>query len=190
MASALSICNTALLMANANTINSFGDSTREAAMCNQFYETTRDALLSKHPWTFSMFEETLARTSEDPLLDDYEYVYQLPADVVTIRKTDQLGNEYRILRDRLFSNQTSVKVLYQKNPGEEFFPAYFTRVIEFRMAEILSLSLTQDSDMARAFQQQYLLSVREARGTDSQNTPNLQIQANELTLVSVRGDDT
>lgn len=188
MASDLSICNSSLLMANANTINSFDDSTREALMCNQLYETTRDTQLSKHPWSFSIFQEKLAKTTNTPLFD-YDYEYQLPTGYIRILKTDNLGNDYRILKDKLLSNQTEVELLYQKNPGEEFFPAYFERLVELKMAELLSLSLVQDEAMAQAFQRSYLLAMREARGIDSQNSPNLRISEQELSLTAVRGTD-
>lgn len=188
MSSALDICNSALLMANANPINSFSDSTREAAMCSQFYETTRDSQLSKYPWSFSLFQEKLAQTTNTPLFD-FDYEYQLPVGFVRILKTDNLGNDYRILKDKLFSDQDEVELLYQKNPGEEFFPAYFTRIVEFKMASLLSLSLVQDEQLASLWEQQYLKSIIEGRQTDSQHSPNLRIADQELSLTAVRGTD-
>lgn len=188
MASDISICNSALLMANANLINSFDDSTREAVMCNQLYTTTKEALLSKHPWSFSLFQEKLAQTTNEPLFD-FAYEYQLPTGYIRILKTNDLGNEYRILKDKLFSDYEDVELLYQKDPGEQFYPAYFTRVLEYKMAEVLSLSLVQDENMARAYQQNYLMAMREARGIDSQNSPNLTIADHELTLTAIRGSD-
>lgn len=185
----IGICNTALLLCNASQINSFGDATREATMCNALYANTRDSLLSKHPWSFSIFQELLARTNETPLFD-YTYVHQLPIGYIRILKTDNLGNEYRILRDRLFSDYETVELLYQKDPGEEYYPAYFVRLLELKLAELLSLALVQDENMAQAFQQSYLLAMREARGTDSQNTPPLSIPSHELRLTAVRGQST
>lgn len=184
----IGICNTALLLVNASQINSFSDSTRESRICNALYQNTKLALLSKHPWAFSLFQESLARTNETPLFD-YTYSYQLPTGYVRALKVDNLGNDYRILKDKLFSDQTLVNLLYQKDPGEEFFPAYFIRLLEFKLAELLSLGLVQDESMAKAFQQSYLLAMREARGSDSQSTPNLNIQELELSLTAVRGVD-
>lgn len=188
MASSLSICKSALLMVNADPINSFDDSTREATMCDALYETTRDTLLMKHPWSFSLFQEKLARTTNTPLFD-YDYEYQLPTGHLRVLKTDNFGNEYRLLKDKLLSDYEEVELLYQKDPGEEFYPPYFVRLLEFKMAELLSLSLVQDENMARLFSQQYLLAMREARGIDSQNTPTPSIAAHELSLTYVRGDD-
>jgi hypothetical protein len=189
MATDLSICNTALLMANATTINSFNDSTREAAMCDAMFQTTKETILSKHPWSFSLFQEKLARTTNTPLFD-FTYEFQLPTGYIRTLKTDQSGNNYRVLKDKLFSDYKEVEILYQKDPGVEFYPAYFVRLLEFKMAEILSLSLVQDEAMATRFQQAYLLSMREARGIDSQNSPNLTIAEGELTLTAARGSDT
>ena len=184
----LSICNTALLMVNASQVNSFNDSTREAQMCEAFYETTKKDLLTKFSWSFSLFQEKLARTTNEPLFD-YKYEFQLPTDYLRILKTDNYGNLYRILKDKLFTDYIEVELLFQKDPGEEFYPPYFVRLLEFKMAELLSLSLVQDENMAQLFNRQYLLAMREARGTDSQNTPNQLMPDHELSLTFVRGDD-
>lgn len=188
MATDLSICNAALLLVNASQINSFNDSTREATICKALYETTKQSLLSKHPWSFSLFQELLAKTTETPLFD-YDYVYQLPTGYIRILKTDGLGNEYRILKDKLFSDYDPVELLFQKDPGEEFFPAYFVRLLELKMAELLSMSLLQDDNMARMYNASYLMQMREARGIDSQNSPNQLIPEHELSLTAVRGSD-
>lgn len=188
MATDISICNTALLMVNATPINSFTDSTREAQLCEALYATTRDAILSKFSWSFSLFQEQLARTTNTPLFD-YTYEFQLPTGYIRILKKDEFGNEYRILKDKLFTDSEAVELLFQKDPGEEFYPAYFVRVLEFKLASLLSLALVQDENMAQLFSQQYLMAMREARGTDSQNSPNLQIADHELSLTYVRGDD-
>jgi hypothetical protein len=189
MSTALNICNTALLLANANTINSLTDSTREAAMCNSIYETVKDATLQKHPWSFSLFQEQLAKTTNTPLFD-YAYEYQLPTKLLRVLKiSTPPGNDYRVLKDKLLSSVDGVEVLYQKDPGEEFYPAYFRVVLEYRLAQKLSLALVQDQNMADRFQQEYLLTMREARGIDSQGSPNLTIDETALVLTAVRGDD-
>lgn len=188
MATEISICNTALLMVGGSTINSFDDSTREAALCDAVYATTRDAQLSKFSWSFSVFQELLARTTNTPLFD-YTYEYQLPTGYIRILKTDNFGNNYRILKDKLLSDQTVVELLYQKDPGEEFYPAYFVRLLEYKLASILSLSLVQDATLASEFEKQYLMAMREARGIDSQNSPNKLMADSNFALTYVRGDD-
>ena len=107
MATALGICKTALLMCNANIINSFDDSTREAQICDALYETTKNTVISKHPWSFTLFQEALARTTNTPLFD-YDYEHQLPTGYIRILKTDNLGNEYRILKDKLLPNCVTI----------------------------------------------------------------------------------
>lgn len=188
MSTDLAICQTALILVNATPITSFSDSTREAAMCNALYETTKNEQLQSFRWSFSTFQEALAQTTETPLFD-WNYEYQLPTGVLRVLKTDLLGNNYRIMKDKLYSNETAVELLYQKDPGEEFFPAYFVRLLEYKLAEDLSLALVQDENMATAFARKYQQQLIKARGIDSQNTPNLAVPANELSLTAVRGTD-
>ncbi len=189
MSNSIKICNVALLMANANQINSFEDATREARMCDAFYETTVENLLQKHPWSFTLFQENLARTTNVPLFD-YDYEFQLPTGMLRVNKTDNSGNEYRIMKDKLLSNSDAVELLYQKDPGPEFWPSYFRRLVEFKMAEDLSLSLAQDQEMANSYGNKFLINMREARGIDSQNSPNPSIPEAELSLTSVRWSST
>jgi hypothetical protein len=188
MATNVTICNAALLMVNANTISSFSDETREAAICNSLYETTKDTILMKFPWSFSLFQEQLAQTVNTPLFD-YTYEYQLPTGYLRILKKDNLGNDYRILKDKLLTDANAVELLYQKDPGEEFYSPLVVRALEFRMADLLSLALVQDENMSDIYNKRYLVTMAEARATDSQNAPNELINATELSLTAVRGAD-
>lgn len=190
MATDISICNTAIVIAGGgeNSIQTFDDETREARLCSQIYETTKDTLISKHPWSFTLGEVQLARLADTPVLDDYEYVYQLPTSPKLIRliRTETPGEDYRVYEDKLYSNFTSRKIVYQFDPGEENYPAYFVRALELRLAEILALSLAQDETFSDQLERKAFRAFKEARYVDSSNTPPRHIDDNNLALISVR----
>lgn len=189
MATDITICNSALAIigADENAIATFSDSTREARICSQLYATTKGALLSRHPWSFSLGQATLARLSDTPLFE-YEYAFQMPTNPKAIRiiKTENDAEDYRIFEDKLYTNYATMKILYQFDPGEEDMPEYFIRALEFRMAELLALALSQDETFSQVLEGKAFRAFKEARYTDSANTPPKSISDAALALTSVR----
>lgn len=187
MATDLEMCNTALLLVGADEINSFEDQTRESKVCAQVYKRTKNYLLQSYPWTFSLAQSSLSLTSDDPLFE-FEYVFQLPTNMLRVIKKDNIANNYRIFGDKLYTNENSVKILYQYDPGESEYPEYFARAIELRLAELLAAALPQDLDASRVFESKFTYQNRVARAIDSQQEPSPGIQSTEFALTSVRGN--
>ena len=189
MATDISICNSALVLVGAdeNAINSFSDSTREARVCAQLYEVTKDTLISKRPWGFTLGQVELAKLVATPLFE-YAVVYQLPVDPKLLRviKTENPGEDYRVFEDKLYTNRTSMKILYQFDPGEENYPPYFVRALELRMAELLALALAQDETFSEGLGRLANRAYKNAAFTDSTNTPPLSIHDVNFALTSVR----
>ena len=48
MASQLGICNRALIILGAETINSLSENTKNAKLCNEIFDDVRDELLDEH----------------------------------------------------------------------------------------------------------------------------------------------
>ena len=65
-------------------------------------------------------------------------------------------------------------------------PAYFIRALELRMAELLSLALSQDETFSEVLEGKAFRAFKEARYTDSANTPPKAISDAALALTSVR----
>lgn len=188
MTTDLSICNAALVLVGDNQIQSFDDSSRAARLCSALYETTKLSLLQKNPWIFTLEQIQLARTVNTPLFD-YDYEYQLPTNSLRVIKTDAINQDYRIHKDKLFANVDTIEILHQIDPGEQAFPAYFTRALELRMAELLAAALMQDETYSRLMNEKYLLAIREARAIDAAQDPNQTISSEEFSLIAIRGTD-
>ena len=61
------ICNTALILNGAQTINSLSDDSKGAKLCNKEYDKVRQAVLTEHPWNFAMSRKELAQTVNVPV---------------------------------------------------------------------------------------------------------------------------
>lgn len=185
MATDISICNTGLLLVGADEITSFSDETREARICAALYETTKISELQKHDWSFTRQQTDLARLSTAPLFN-YSYAFQIPANTIKIIATDILPSEYRVYQDKIFSNVKNLKMTHQVDPGEASYPAYFTRLFEYKMSEILSTALLQDENMSQIYRQKYEDQYWEAKKTDSQQDPSRQIPFRQFEIASTR----
>lgn len=181
----LSICNTGAILVGLEQINSLEDDDRVARVCNQIYPITRDALLEKYPWSFAIKQELLAKTTGKPLFD-FQFEQQLPTDMLRLLGTDIINKNHRIFNDKLFTNQEVVNIIHLADPGTENYPAFFIRALEFKMAELLAMSVVQDKDFADLYQKKYILAVREARSIDTQSDPSRAISQAEFSLTNVR----
>lgn len=186
----LNICISALLLIGADEITSFDDSSREARICSQIYEVTKQNLLQSHNWTFSLAYTELSRTTLATTSSEYEhgwiYEYTLPPDYLRMIRKDNLANDYKIVGDKLYSNDNEVHVLYQYDVSESEFPSYFTRALEMEMAKLLASALLQDDTAIDIFSKLALRELIRAKGVDSQNSPSAEIPDNNFALISVR----
>jgi hypothetical protein len=183
----VSVCANALLMVGAEIISSFTEGSKEANVCSGLYPTTRDTLLQSYPWRFSIGEATLARLAATPNLDDWQYAYQLPTHPKCLRVITAEGNiNYAIFEDKLYCNQTAVKIYYQFQPDEQQMPSYFLQCLQFEMASILSIALFEDENKATLFENKLGRWERKARAIDSQQYPSRGLPNGSYVITGVR----
>ena len=144
VATKFEICTQAMLAIGAPKITNFDGSTPESAICGAIYPSILEAALQRHPWAFcTIFARQLARLDETPTNVEYSYVYQLPADLLSLMRVHDT-NTYRIEQRKLLSNLTSVKVDYIFRVAESDFPAYFVLALAAEIAAGAAVPLTED----------------------------------------------
>ncbi len=183
MSTSISICTSALLMIGADEISSFSDETREAKLCANLYPTTRDSLLQQHPWRFSLGQVKLAKLTDKPLYG-YSYAYQLPSGFLRVIEAER--GEFSIYEDAIYSNQPELNITYQFRPQETAMPAYFSRVLELKMAEILAVAVSEELAKSNVFAEKVRQEVIRARSIDSQQQTNFEIESNNFLLTEIR----
>lgn len=186
----LDICISALLLVGADEINAFTDSTREARICAQLYQTTKEAMLQKAHWSFSLAMTELSRTTLATTSAEYEfgytYQYALPPDYLRIIRKNNPTNDYRIVGNKLYTNDDDVQILYQYDVDESRFPSYFTRAFELEMAKLLAAALLQDDNQVQIWEALAKKELISARNIDAQNTPSPQVDPSNFALTHVR----
>lgn len=181
----INICSTALLLVEADEINSFSDDSREARVCAAALDTQIEALLQSYPWRFSLLQATLSLTTETPLFG-YEYAHQLPSETLRLMSTTVPNGDYQVYKRRVFSNTRDVKAVIQYRPDSAEFPAYFRKALEYHLAAFLAFALKSDLPLADRMEAKALSETIKARAVDAQQQPNDQVQEYNFLLSNVR----
>lgn len=163
------VCNLALGALNAATINNLStDTSKEAVQCNLRYGPTRDAVLRSHPWNFAIKRVAMALDTTAP---EYEFnnKFALPVDCLRALGTDKDDDTFlwKIEGRFLLCNSSAIKIKYIAQITDPTqFDAIFTDALWTRLAAELSLTLTGIAAIGKAFYEQYLQKLKEARGMD------------------------
>ncbi|MBL4747324.1 MAG: hypothetical protein JKY17_00570 [Magnetovibrio sp.] len=182
----IALCSRALLKIGCRSITSFDEGTAEAEVAGNLYETTRDALLSAHPWSFATAQETLPRLEAVPIAD-YTYAFQLPSGFLRALSAGAgrgKGLNYRIQERRLHTHSPDVVLTYIFRPVETEFPPFFDQILIARLAAEFCIPLTDSTSRTEALLKIASHEFRQARLIDSQqDTPSA---IDDFTLVGVR----
>lgn len=188
MTTAVEICNSALLLVGANTITAFDDVTDEAQLADSVYETTKEALLQKHPWRFSILLADLGgKVTTDPLFG-FKNQYTLPSDMLRIIRLEGAGYAYKIYKNLLHTDvEPPCRIVYQQKTPETQFPAYFRRVLELELAILFAMALPEDDNRVARVEMLAEKQLRTARAVDDQQEPNEGLMDVNYSLVNLRG---
>lgn len=88
MASAVSICNNALVKVGATRIIALSDDTKQARTLAAIFDVKRDAELAANPWTFAI-KRALLPASATPPAFGWSFAYPLPSDYLALVEVGQ-----------------------------------------------------------------------------------------------------
>lgn len=186
--SSIALCSRALLKLGANTITSFDEGTAEAEIAGLLYPSTRDAMISLHPWSFATGQRVLPAITGTPVAD-FAKAFQLPADFLRALSVGKLGRgrgiEYRIFEDRLHANTDEVVLSYIFRPDEKAFPPFFDQILIARLAAEFCIPLTESTTRSEALLRIAEDELRRAKGVDAQQDTPGRIE--DFTFIEARG---
>jgi hypothetical protein len=186
--SSIQLSSRALIKIGATPISGFEDGTAESLVAATLYPSTRDAMLSAHPWSFATAQRVLPRLVGVPAAD-YDYAYQLPSDFLRALSAGEAGYgrglDYRIVERRLHTNAASVTLTYIFRPNESAFPPFFDQALIARLAAEFCLPITESTTRSEALQRLADDQFRQARLIDAQQ--DVPPRFEDYTLIGVRG---
>ncbi len=185
--SSIALCSRALLKIGVNAIASFDEGTAEAEITANLFPSTRDALLSAHPWSFATAQTALARLVAEPVAD-FTDAFQLPSDFLRALSAGVGGRgrgvDYRIAERRLHANATDIVLTYIFRPNETEFPPFFDQVLIARLAAEFCIPMTESTSRSEALNKLADLEFRRAKTIDSQQETSGRID--DFSLIDVR----
>jgi hypothetical protein len=185
--SSIALCARALLKIGAETIQSFDDGTLEAEVARNLYPSTRDALLSAHPWGFATAQASLPRLAASPVAD-YAHAFQLPADFLRALSAGSgargRGLDYRIVGRRLLADSEQAVLTYVFRPDESAFPPFFDQALIARLAAEFCLPVTETTTRSEALAAAAEAEFRRAKLIDAQQDVVSGVE--DFTLVEAR----
>lgn len=151
MASKVEIINMALRGLGADSIASLTENSENARKMSTAYPIILKGLLRLHPWSFNKKETALSRLSDVPVLEDFLYIYSLPADFVRLNKTSvEPAYAHKIKGRNLYSNADAVSIeygYYLDDPTQ--YDDAFVETLAAKLAAELCYAITRDKDMVK-----------------------------------------
>ena len=164
----IAIANRALTLLAVDRILAFDENSEQARKMNAIFETTRDALLSEHNWNFARKERLLSLLSDEPLLDDYAYAYQIPSDCLRVLRL-QTYFTFAIYGNKVYTNSNDPRIEYIAQITDPTkFSAGFVKAFAARLAADLAYPITQNATLAKNAEEIAMRDLKEAKWSDGQ----------------------
>lgn len=178
--SVVKIANMALGNIGAkSTIESLTEASTEAKQINLWYEFARQQTLSALDWSFARKRKVLALHSEAADLIKWQYRYQVPSDVLTIRyipnpagpDADAIPFELALNSDgtqqTILTNLPSAEIVYTFDQTlVNLYSPMFVQALSLILAHYISYTLISRKDVKSEMLGQYVAMLRVAEATD------------------------
>lgn len=188
MASAVEICNRALVRLGEDTITALDNDSDRARVCNAIYNEVKETTLSEYPWNCTIYRATLAPLAEAPVWN-FAYAYQLPTDPYCLRvleaNLDITYYPWRVEGRTLVTDAGgSVDIMYiALVQDENQIPPILRELISIRLAAEICYPITGDYKLSASLWQLYDKKKREATLTDGQEGTPRRADSTDLTDV-------
>ncbi|BAQ86083.1 tail tubular protein A [uncultured Mediterranean phage uvMED] len=167
MASVVQMCNSALNQLGAASITSLTDNSKNARLCNERYETIRDAVFRSHPWNSLIKRQQLAQDTATPAWG-FKYQFTLPSDSLRVLAIDAYNSDYKVEGRKILSNESTIKLIYVStitDPNE--MDVLLRETISAALAADLAYSITANLQVSGLMAEKYQAKLSEARHSDA-----------------------
>lgn len=169
------IQNRALTLLSADRIQTDNNTSEQARKMNAIYDSTRDALLSEHNWNFALKERQLSLLSDAPILDAWDFIYQLPSDCLRVVNIEG-DYEFAVYSNKLYTNTDDARITYvSRETDPNKFSSGFVKALASRLAADLAFGITQNATMASNMDAIAVRDLKEAKWSDGQEGKGIKV---------------
>ncbi len=168
--SPVAVCNLALSELADKPITALTDTTERARLCNQFYADAVRHVLRQHHWRCATKRASLSRLATLPAFE-FAYAYELPPDWIRTVKTSLDAGQLRWTQEggTILTDEPSVFLKYVYfNENVASWDAMLTTTVAAYLAHLIAGGLTEGVLRKKLMHDLYLLRLKEAKATDSQ----------------------
>ena len=167
MASVVQICNSALNQLGASSITALTENSKNARICNERYETIRDAVYRSHPWNCLVKRVQLAQDSDTPAWG-FSYQYTLPSDCLRVLQIKDYNSDYKIEGRKLLIEQSEVYLIYLAIETDvNQLDILLRETISAALSQDIAYAITSNLQVAKLMAEKYQAKLSEARHTDA-----------------------
>lgn len=173
----LEVCNRAIDLAGGQRINSFDDKVEENRLSKLHFRFIRDKLLWDHDWSWASNYIEIAKSSTDPAVDEWDYMYAINfSDYIRLREFIDSNPLYEIGYDGaektrvIYTNESSpIKIRYTGIPTTTAWSPGFVDAVVYLLAAEMSRTLMETTTASGE-----LFAMGEARKMEA-----MEVDANE-----------
>lgn len=169
MASKIDLISRAMLLLGTPSLNSLTSGESRANTAAALYDSTYESLLTTNRWRFAHQRQVLSKLVTAPA-HTYQYAYQVPSDML-MPESVYPRSDYEIYGDKLYSNMNTVTLDYISKPAETKLPAYFQKVLEYRLAVEFCVPITENRNLKETLKADYIGALQGAMWADAQGRP-------------------
>ena len=173
MASVIQICNSALNQLGASSITALTENSKNARLCNERYETVRDAVFRSHPWNCLIKRVQLAQDTTTPAWG-FTFQYTLPSDCLRLLRILDYESNYKVEGRKILSNTSSMKILNiarVTDPNE--YDELLRETLSASLGADIAFAVTSNNQTAQNMYQLFQDKLRDARFVDSTEGQNI-----------------
>lgn len=171
MASDIQIISDSFILLGKGPVSSPTTDNPEFSAAKDIYNRLLPAVLTMHTWRFAVKNAELDESTSISPFVRWSKVFLMPSDQLISFRTDPIIN-YEIFENKLYTNETSVKLEFVFKANESTFPPYFTRYITFQLAADIAMTVTQNVSIAQYWEKKAEKELLVSRYLDSTVMPN------------------
>lgn len=185
----IEICSNALLLAYGQGATDL-TSSDASATASSFFDLLTEESVGTNDWRFCVKLQPLSRNVVAPLIDEWEYAYELPSDYISLVRIYPQSYDFQVYGGGfLYSNLTEITAEYRYSPLVSQYPAYFVTYITYSLASQLALMLAQSSRRFQILESKMKEYKMSGMAIDAQSHPTHGVVSSPIIAVRGGGND-
>ncbi len=168
--SKIDLISKALVLCGEKPLISLSDNRYGATVGANLFELLYENELQSNRWRFAMTKSALSQLVDVPL-NQWQFAYQLPADMLLPIGIYPADLQYEIYAKHLYTDRSTVELDYMFKPEVTDVPAYFATLLTYALARTFIKPITESDKAVDVMDDKYKFQRGIAMYADAQGRP-------------------